>query len=51
MQDSKGDTDRKNRLLDPLGEGKGGIIIYYIHIIYILYITMYKIDGQWEFDV
>ena len=26
MQDSKGDTDVKNRLLDSVGEGKGGKI-------------------------
>ena len=26
MQDSKRDTDVKNRLLDSVGEGKGGII-------------------------
>ena len=26
MQDSKGDTDVKNRLLDSVGEGKGGMI-------------------------
>ena len=26
MQDSKGDTDVKNRLLDSVGEGKGGAI-------------------------
>ena len=26
MQDSKRDTDRKNRLLDSVGEGEGGMI-------------------------
>ena len=26
MQDSKRDTDVKNRLLDSVGEGKGGVI-------------------------
>ena len=26
MQGSKGDTDVKNRLLDSMGEGEGGII-------------------------
>ena len=26
VQDSKGDTDVKNRLLDSVGEGKGGMI-------------------------
>ena len=26
MQDSKGDTDVKNRLLDSVGEGEGGMI-------------------------
>ena len=26
MQDSKRDTDIKNRLLDSVGEGKGGMI-------------------------
>ena len=26
MQDSKRDTDIKNRLLHPVGEGKGGMI-------------------------
>ena len=26
MQDSKRDTDVKNRLLDSVGEGKGGMI-------------------------
>ena len=26
LQDSKRDTDVKNRLLDSMGEGKGGII-------------------------
>ena len=26
MQDSKRDTDIKNRLLDAMGEGKGGMI-------------------------
>ena len=26
MQDTKSDTDVKNRLLDPVGEGKGGMI-------------------------
>ena len=26
MWDSKRDTDIKNRLLDPMGEGEGGII-------------------------
>ena len=26
MQDSKGDTDIKNSLLDSVGEGKGGVI-------------------------
>ena len=26
MQDSKTDTDVKNRLLDSVGEGKGGMI-------------------------
>ena len=26
MQDSKRDTDKKNRLLDSVGEGEGGII-------------------------
>ena len=26
MQDSKGDTDVKNRLLDSAGEGEGGMI-------------------------
>ena len=26
MQDSKGDTDLKNRLLDSVGEDKGGMI-------------------------
>ena len=26
MQDSKRDTDVKNRLLDAVGEGKGGMI-------------------------
>ena len=26
MQDSKRDTDTENRLLDSVGEGKGGII-------------------------
>ena len=26
MQDSKGDTDIKNRLLDSVGEGEGGMI-------------------------
>ena len=26
MQDSKRDTDGKNRLLDSVGEGKGGMI-------------------------
>ena len=27
MQDSKRNTDVKNRLLDPVGEGEGGMII------------------------
>ena len=26
LQDSKGDTDVKNSLLDSVGEGKGGVI-------------------------
>ena len=43
MQDSKRDTDVKNRLLDYVGEGKGGTI-------WKNSITICKIDDQWKFD-
>ena len=41
MRDSKQDT--KNRLLDFVGEGEGGMI-------WNMYITIYEIDGQSRFD-
>ena len=47
MQDSKRDTDVKNRLLDSVGEGKGGMI--WENSIETC-ITMCEIDGQCKFD-
>ena len=41
MRDSKQDT--KNRLLDFVGEGEGGMI-------WNMYITIYEIDGQSRFN-
>ena len=40
MQDSQRDTDVRNRLLDYVGEGKGGMIwenyVYYLKNMYII---------------
>ena len=47
MRDSKRDTDVKNRLLDLVGEGKGGMI--WENSIENMYI-MCEIDGQSRFD-
>ena len=48
VQSSKGDTDIKNKLLDSVGEGEGGVIWEYSIE---TYITICKIDRQLEFDV
>ena len=48
MWDSKRDTDTKNRLLDSVGEGKGGMI--WENSIEIMYITTCEIDCQSRFD-
>ena len=45
----KGDTDIKNRLLDSVGEGKGGVIWEKSIETYTL--PYVKIDSQWEFDI
>jgi len=42
------ETDIKNRLLDSVGEGEGGVIWEYSIE---TYITICKIDRQLEFDV
>jgi len=47
MQGSKGDTDVKNRLLDLVGEGEGGMI--WENRVE-TYITICKIDDQGKFD-
>ena len=44
MQGSKGDTVVKNRLLDSVGEGEGGMIGENS-----MYLTICKIDGQCKF--
>ena len=44
VQDSKGDTDVKDRLLDTVGEGEGGMI--WENNIENIYITICKTDGQ-----
>ena len=49
VQDSKGDTDVKDRLLDTVGEGKGGVM--WENNIENIYISICKTDGQWEFGV
>ena len=41
MQDSKRDTDVKNRLLDSVGEGKGGVIRENSNEIYIACVLSY----------
>ena len=48
MQGGKGDTDKKNRILDTIGEREGGVI--WENSIE-TYSTIYKRDSQWEFDV
>ena len=42
-EDSKRDTEVKNRLLDSVGEGKGGMI-------WNMYITICEIDHQSKFN-
>ena len=49
MQGSKRDTDVKNRLLDYVGEGEGGVVSEN-SIETCMYITIRKIDGQCKFD-
>ena len=46
--ESKGDTDKKNRPLDTVGKGEGGMI--WENSIETYNITICKIDSQWEFD-
>ena len=48
MWDSKRDTDVKKRLLDFVGEGKGGMI--WENGIENMYITVCEIDHQSKFD-
>ena len=48
VQDGKGDADTENRLMDTEGEGKGGINWQSSTE---TYITICKIDRQWEFAV
>ena len=48
MQDRKIDTDVKNRLLDSVGEGKGGMICENT-IETCMYITICKTDDQCKF--
>ena len=48
MQDSKRDTEIKNRLLDSMGEGEGGMIWENSIETYIL--TICEIDDQSKFD-
>ena len=47
VQSCRGDTDIKNRLLDSVGEGEGGMIW---DNSWNIYITICKIDNQCEFD-
>ena len=47
MQDFKRDTDIKNRLLDSVGEGEGGMI-WEEH--WNMYITICEIDHQSKFN-
>ena len=47
MQGSKGDADVKNRLLDSIGDGEGGMIWENSDD---MYITMCKIDDRCKFD-
>ena len=47
MQDSKRDTNIKNRLLDSVGEGKGGMIW---EKSVEMCITMCKIDDQCKYN-
>ena len=49
MQGSKRETDVKNRLLDYVGEGEGGVVSEN-SIETCMYITICKIDGQCKFD-
>ena len=49
LQGSKGDADIKDRLLDTVEEGEGGMI--WESSIETLYITICKIDSQWAFGV
>ena len=49
LQGSKGDADIKDRLLDIVEEGEGGMI--WESSIETLYITICKIDSQWVFGV
>ena len=48
MQDSKRDTDVKNRLLDSSGKGEGGMILRELH--WNMYIIICEIDRQSRFD-
>ena len=48
MQDSKWDTDVKNRLLNYLGEGEGGMI--WENSIETCILSYVKIDDQFKFD-
>ena len=48
MQDSKRDTEIKNRLLDSVGEGEGGMISE--NSIENMYTIISKIDRQSRFD-
>ena len=47
MRDSKRDTDIKNSLLDPVGEGEGGMISENSTE---TYITICEIDDQSKFN-
>ena len=49
LQGSKGDADIKDRLLDTVEDGEGGMI--WESSIETLYITICKIDSQWAFGV
>ena len=49
MQGSKRDTDVKNRLLDYVGEGEGGVVLEN-SIETCMYITIRKIDDPCKFD-
>ena len=52
MRDIKRDTDIKNRLLDSVREGEGGMIWEnsILHVIHNIYITICEIDHQSKFD-